>query len=41
MKPSRLQKLSKRSPISVWALGAIIFVVMGGVLLELLRIIFL
>lgn len=30
VKPSRAERLSKRSPISVWALGAILFVVVGG-----------
>ncbi|KAI0756503.1 hypothetical protein C8Q80DRAFT_37303 [Daedaleopsis nitida] len=30
IKPSRQEKLSKRSPISLWALGIILFVVMGG-----------
>ncbi|PCH34087.1 hypothetical protein WOLCODRAFT_64159, partial [Wolfiporia cocos MD-104 SS10] len=41
-KPSRRELLSKRSPISVWALGAIAFVVIGGVVvLELLRLLFL
>ncbi|KAL4252515.1 Stress-associated endoplasmic reticulum protein [Abortiporus biennis] len=38
---SRQEKLAKRSPISLWALGAVLFVVLGGVLFELLRIIFL
>ncbi|KXN85695.1 hypothetical protein AN958_10878 [Leucoagaricus sp. SymC.cos] len=38
---SRQQKLSKQSPINVWALGLICFVVVGGVLFELIRIIFL
>lgn len=30
IKPSRQEKLSKRSPISLWALGIILFVVVGG-----------
>ncbi|KAF8963944.1 hypothetical protein BDZ97DRAFT_1661087, partial [Flammula alnicola] len=38
---SRQDKLAHRSPLSLWALGLIIFVVMGGVLFELVRIIFL
>ncbi|KIK71703.1 hypothetical protein GYMLUDRAFT_33856 [Collybiopsis luxurians FD-317 M1] len=38
---SRQEKLAKRSPISSWALGVIIFVVVGGVLFELARLIFL
>ncbi|GBE77525.1 hypothetical protein BKA93DRAFT_254291 [Sparassis latifolia] len=41
IKPSRREQLSKRSPISLWALGAIIFVVIGGILLEVLRLLFL
>ncbi|KAL4070517.1 hypothetical protein J3A83DRAFT_4094811, partial [Scleroderma citrinum] len=41
VKPSRYEQLSKRSPISMWALGMILFVVVGGVLFELARIIFL
>lgn len=39
--PSRQERLSKRSPLNLWALGVIIFVVLGGVLFELVRIIFL
>ncbi|EKM84227.1 hypothetical protein AGABI1DRAFT_81925 [Agaricus bisporus var. burnettii JB137-S8] len=40
---SRLEKLSKRSPINLWALGVICFVVIGGGMLvfELVRTIFL
>ncbi|KAF8899257.1 hypothetical protein BD779DRAFT_1487781 [Infundibulicybe gibba] len=38
---SRQEKLAKRSPISIWALGAVIFVVIGGVVFELVRIMFL
>lgn len=30
VKPSRQERLEKRSPISLWALGAILFVVLGG-----------
>ncbi|CCM03662.1 uncharacterized protein FIBRA_05806 [Fibroporia radiculosa] len=40
-KPSRQELLTKRSPLSLWALGAIIFVVIGGVILEFLRLMFL
>ncbi|KAF8240795.1 hypothetical protein L208DRAFT_1352330, partial [Tricholoma matsutake] len=28
--PSRQERLSKRSPLNLWALGVIIFVVLGG-----------
>ncbi|KAI5829281.1 hypothetical protein EV122DRAFT_267279 [Schizophyllum commune] len=38
---SRQEKLAKKSPVSTWTLGIIIFVVMGGVLFELARLIFL
>ena len=30
VKASRAERLSKRSPISLWALGVILFVVLGG-----------
>lgn len=30
VKPSRQDRLAKRSPISLWALGAILFVIVGG-----------
>jgi len=40
-RPSRQDKLAHRSPLSLWALGVIVFVVIGGVLFELVRIIFL
>lgn len=30
VKPSRQERLAKRSPISLWALGIILFVVVGG-----------
>jgi hypothetical protein len=30
VKQSRQEKLAKRSPISLWALGAVLFVVVGG-----------
>ncbi|KAL4259047.1 Stress-associated endoplasmic reticulum protein [Pleurotus pulmonarius] len=39
--PSRQEQLAKRSPVSIWALGIIVFVVCGGILFELARIIFL
>ncbi|KAI0323057.1 hypothetical protein OF83DRAFT_1047909, partial [Amylostereum chailletii] len=39
--PSRKEKLAKQSPIGLWALGAVLFVVLGGVIFELFRIIFL
>jgi Ribosome associated membrane protein RAMP4 len=28
--PSRQDKLAKRSPLSLWALGLVVFVVLGG-----------
>ncbi|KAJ7610894.1 hypothetical protein FB45DRAFT_941945 [Roridomyces roridus] len=39
--PSRAEILAKRSPINMWALGAIVFVVMGGVLFEVVKLLFL
>jgi len=39
--PSRQEKLARRTPVGVWALGAVVFVVIGGVLFELIRVIFL
>ncbi|KAG2050611.1 hypothetical protein BDR06DRAFT_940109 [Suillus hirtellus] len=41
VKPSHQEMLAKRSPINLWALGVILFVVMGGVLFELARLVFL
>ncbi|KAF6754239.1 hypothetical protein DFP72DRAFT_813286, partial [Ephemerocybe angulata] len=38
---SRAAKLAHRSPISAWALGIVLFVIFGGVIFELARIIFL
>ncbi|TEB32310.1 hypothetical protein FA13DRAFT_1731495 [Coprinellus micaceus] len=38
---SRADKLAQRSPISAWALGVVMFVVFGGVIFELVRIMFL
>jgi hypothetical protein len=40
-KPSRQERLLKRSPLSLWTLGIVLFVVVGGVVFELARIIFL
>ncbi|KZP28927.1 hypothetical protein FIBSPDRAFT_947326 [Athelia psychrophila] len=40
-KLSRQERLAKRSPINIWALGAVIFVVCGGVIFELVRTMFL
>ena len=28
--PSRQEKLARRSPLNLWALGLVVFVVMGG-----------
>ena len=28
--PSRQEKLAQRSPLNLWALGLVVFVVMGG-----------
>ncbi|KAJ7204413.1 hypothetical protein GGX14DRAFT_460319 [Mycena pura] len=39
--PSRAELLAKRSPINIWLLGLVLFVVMGGVIFELVRIVFL
>ncbi|TFK70442.1 hypothetical protein BDN72DRAFT_838967 [Pluteus cervinus] len=38
---SRQDLLKKRSPLNTWALGVIVFVVIGGVVLQLGRLIFL
>lgn len=38
---SRQQKFERSSPINLWALGLICFVVVGGVVFELVRFIFL
>ncbi|EIW87149.1 hypothetical protein CONPUDRAFT_44668, partial [Coniophora puteana RWD-64-598 SS2] len=40
-KPSRQEQLSKRSPVGLAALGVILFVVVGGVVFELIRLMFL
>jgi len=39
--PSRLEQISKRSPVSLFALGVVAFVLVGGVLFEVARMIFL
>ncbi|KDR85525.1 hypothetical protein GALMADRAFT_108738 [Galerina marginata CBS 339.88] len=39
--PSRQDKLKQRSPVGLWALGLVVFVVIGGVVFELIKIIFL
>ena len=36
-KPSRQESLAKRSPVGMWALGIICFVVMGGGMRQLFR----
>ncbi|KAG2350953.1 hypothetical protein BDR05DRAFT_955101 [Suillus weaverae] len=41
VKPSHQEMMKKRSPISLWALGVVLFVVIGGVLFELARLVFL
>ncbi|ESK96186.1 hypothetical protein Moror_7260 [Moniliophthora roreri MCA 2997] len=38
---SRQEKQAKQSPIGLWALGVVLFVVCGGVLFELARLMFL
>ncbi|KAI0050616.1 hypothetical protein FA95DRAFT_1676640 [Auriscalpium vulgare] len=39
--PSRKEKLEKQSPVGLWALGLVLFVIVGGVFFELFRIMFL
>ncbi|THV06509.1 hypothetical protein K435DRAFT_773205 [Dendrothele bispora CBS 962.96] len=39
--PSRQEVMAKRSPINTWALGIVLFVVVGGVLFEVARLLFL
>ncbi|KZV67625.1 hypothetical protein PENSPDRAFT_47072 [Peniophora sp. CONT] len=39
--PSRQERAAKQSPLGKWALAAVIFVVLGGGLFELLRLFFL
>ncbi|OAX42082.1 hypothetical protein K503DRAFT_684025, partial [Rhizopogon vinicolor AM-OR11-026] len=41
VKPSQQEKMAKRSPINLWALGIVLFVVVGGVIFELARLLFL
>jgi len=38
---SRKEKLAKQSPLGLWALGLILFVVIGGVFFEAIRLFFL
>jgi len=38
---SRKEKLAKQSPIGLWTLGIVLFVVVGGVFFEAIRLIFL
>jgi len=38
---SRKEKLAKQSPIPLWALGLVLFVVIGGVFFEAIRLFFL
>ncbi|KAH9082292.1 hypothetical protein EDB83DRAFT_2337544 [Lactarius deliciosus] len=38
---SRKEKLSKQSPLGLWALGLVLFVVVGGVFFEAIRLVFL
>ncbi|TDL20888.1 hypothetical protein BD410DRAFT_771937 [Rickenella mellea] len=40
-KPSRQEQLAKKSPVGTWALIAVLFVVCGGVIFELARLVFL
>ncbi|KAH7915678.1 hypothetical protein BJ138DRAFT_1109389 [Hygrophoropsis aurantiaca] len=40
-KLSRQDKLARRSPVGLWALGIVLFVVVGGVIFEIARLIFL
>ncbi|TFY75839.1 hypothetical protein EWM64_g8173 [Hericium alpestre] len=39
--PSRKEKLAKQAPVGLWALGLILFVVVGGVVFEIVRLVFL
>ncbi|KAJ8582089.1 hypothetical protein M405DRAFT_582678 [Rhizopogon salebrosus TDB-379] len=41
VRPSYQERMAKRSPISLWALGIVLFVVVGGVLFELAKLVFL
>ncbi|EDR15923.1 uncharacterized protein LACBIDRAFT_301400 [Laccaria bicolor S238N-H82] len=38
---SRQEKMLQKSPLSLWALGIVVFVVIGGVFFEIMRILFL
>jgi len=39
--PSRQEKLAQRSSLNLWALGLVVFVILGGVVFELISIVFL
>ncbi|KAF8915062.1 hypothetical protein CPB85DRAFT_1218323, partial [Mucidula mucida] len=39
--PSRLEQKAKQSPLNLWVLAVIMFVVLGGVIFELARLVFL
>jgi len=41
VRPSHQERMAKRSPISLWALGIVLFVVVGGVIFELAKLLFL
>jgi len=41
VRPSYQERMAKRSPINLWALGMVLFVVVGGVIFELARLLFL
>jgi len=41
VKPSMRDKLANKSPIPLWALGLCVFVVLGGFIFELMRLVFL
>lgn len=38
---SRQDKMAQKSALSLWALGLVVFVVIGGVFFEIMRILFL
>ncbi|KIJ53656.1 hypothetical protein M422DRAFT_241896 [Sphaerobolus stellatus SS14] len=40
-KPSRAEQAAKRAPLSLWALSIIVFVVCGGLIFEIARLLFL
>ncbi|KAJ6523541.1 hypothetical protein B0H19DRAFT_1201265 [Mycena capillaripes] len=39
--PSRAEQLAKQSPLNIWVLGVVVFVVMGGVIFEVVKLLFL